>query len=250
MKSSLRGQNRTRDRYAPSPRARRTAALLGVWLDRRGGMRSAIGPGWRGSTSRRERVRQACARASDLLDELPPGGMALITGPSGSGKSTLLAAAGTLGRRRGGRVVVARLAHPGAGVRSSRRVIDLAGGAAPEDAHAWLRLLSQCGMGEAGPLLRRADQLSTGQSQRVALALALWKARPLAGPSRAPRGGVLLVIDALGESLDRLSAASVCVGLRRALVALGPRVRTAVATAHDDLHPSLRPDVHVHLALN
>jgi len=95
-----------------------------------------------------------------------------------------------------------------------------------------IRLLCAAGLAEAPAWIRAARSLSEGQRSRLALALA-W--------SSAGRNATV-VADEFGSTLDRASARSLCVGVRR-LARPGGGPRLVLASAHDDLAKWIDADV-------
>ncbi len=173
---------------------------------------AAFGLGLRRGTPRP--ARAALAR--------PPSGAAcvLVLGPSGSGKSTLLEH-----WRRRTRAVVCRPRRTRAGL------LDLVRRGTPEA----VALLAAAGLADATLLGRRAHQLSEGQRARLWLALAMARLRP----------GGTLIVDELASNLDRATARTLCLMLRRWAARAG--VRLIAATAHDDVRAWLAPDAIVTL---
>jgi ABC-type ATPase with predicted acetyltransferase domain len=189
-----------------SPRVARTCAIFGLDPARRPGPPDCCDP--------------VAARIDGALAR---GGIALLTGPSGAGKSATLRA--LAGRVRCTRVRPVR--------RGRRAVVDLfrcgLGRA--------MACLARAGLAEAGVMVRRASELSDGQRARLAIALAMSRARP----------GATILIDEFGSTLDRAAAASLARTLRR--WARCAPVRVVCATAHGDLAPFLAPDVLVEFSL-
>ena len=154
--------------------------------------------------------------------DLPPGGVALVTGPSGSGKSVLLRAFAA----RACAVAVTAVSP------SARRPpVSMIRG----ELEGVLSLLAAAGLGEARRLVTPAGLLSEGERARLALARAIAHAR-----------GRDVVCDEFTSTLDRLTARSVCRCLRRVLE---PAQRFVCATAHDDVARHLNPDVVVYVPL-
>lgn len=174
-------------------------------------------------------IHRASVRAAAALDRaLLPGGVAFVYGPSGAGKTSILRALERLLRRRGHPVIVA---PPASSFLAERRTpVDLLHSRLDDD----LRLLSAVGLAEAPLWLRPARHLSEGQRARLALAVAL---------DRAQRAGrATLIADEFASTLDRVTAMSLCAGLRRSIASLGA-MRIVLASAHDDLLRWLRPHV-------
>lgn len=166
----------------------------------------------------------AAARALDTA--LQPGAVGHITGPSGAGKSTVLAAVARAVRSRRHRVVVVPPAA--CFLRERRSPIELLRGPLMGD----IRLLCAAGLAEAPVWIRPARRLSEGQRWRLALALA-W--------SRAHSRDTLIA-DEFASTLDRDSARSLCVGVRR-LARPGTGPRLVLASAHADLARWIDADV-------
>jgi predicted ABC-type transport system involved in lysophospholipase L1 biosynthesis ATPase subunit len=188
------------------------------------------------SAPRRHEVRS-------LARELSPGSITLITGPSGSGKSTLLRALAASVQESGRSVLVARDMLRS---REDRRVLDLC---APLDAFAAMRLLSRVGLGDAAVFARRACELSDGQRARLRLALALRRARGTRG---------VVIADEFTSGLDRPTARSMCVALRKSMIEKTPSDTSdtgippvlVLATAHDDVAQWLSPNAHARVGLD
>lgn len=189
------------------------------------------------------RVAEPAPRASDALGRqagsldaaLGPGEIALLTGPSGSGKSTLLSAL----RRRlehEGRAVVVAGSPGGRGRRMRERtVLSLLRGRL----EGRLSALASAGLGEAMLLARTFGELSEGQRFRLLLAVAM---------QRGASPGATLLCDEFASALDRRTARTLAVAVRRWASRHG--VRVVVATAHDDLLDFLDPELLVSLDLD
>ncbi|MBL0921678.1 MAG: AAA family ATPase, partial [Phycisphaerales bacterium] len=176
--------------------------------------------------------RHTAQRIASRLAEAPSA-IALISGPSGAGKSTLLRALPEH--------LSARALHPipiDAHFPRPAAVVDLFDSSLDEA----LRLLAHAGLAEAALFARTPDQLSDGQRTRLALALALDGAR------QRPRQRCVLIADEFLHNLDRPTARSVALTLRRAVRAT-PNLALVAATTHDDLTAALQPDHHVKLNL-
>lgn len=184
------------------------------------GLAPALNPG--GSRS-----EPGCA----WLERMQPGHIALISGPSGAGKSTLVRA--VVARARVLRWNPLSLQNSEA----NRPVIDLMRGPLAE----CIASLARAGLGEPALFARTPRELSEGERFRLRLALALHEAQ--SGPVAQP----LLVIDEFASALDRTTARTLCLCLRR--WAAREHVRVVCATAHDDVAPWLAPDVRLSLTL-
>jgi len=179
-----------------------------------------------------ERAARGPDRAAlDRLDALAGASVALVSGPSGSGKSTLVRALRERLQARGERVEVLDAA---AGARSMRPVIEFVGG----PLGVAMGALARAGLGEAALLARPVACLSEGERWRLALARAI--------ASAEVAGGAWVIADEFCAPLDRATAQSVAIGVRR--WARGHAgVRVLCATAHEDMARLLRPDVLVRL---
>ncbi len=219
----------TRSTRTHSPRLLRIAALFSMPLARKREM---------------GRARQARARAQamELLgprgDDSPhvhARGIMLIHGASGSGKSTLLRAIArecAARRLRVRRVELPRSAPEGHPQRDRRAIVDLS----RLPLAIWLRTLASCGLADAALLAQRPHELSTGQSWRFAIALALARSR---APSR-PTAPTILIIDELCAGLDDITARGLCRTLRRA--AHDNLAIFAATSSPDRLRHALAPD--------
>lgn len=165
------------------------------------------------------------------LARLRPGQLALLTGPSGSGKSTLLHALAAHARDLRWRTLTPAADEP------DRPVIDLLRGPLAE----CIASLARAGLGEPALFARTPRELSEGERFRLRLALALHEAQ--GDPASEP----LLLIDEFASALDRVTARTLCLCLRR--WAARHSVRVVCATAHDDVAPWLSPDLHLALTL-
>ncbi|MCE7973809.1 MAG: hypothetical protein DYG92_05690, partial [Leptolyngbya sp. PLA1] len=152
-----------------------------------------------------------------------------------SGKSTLLRAAAAHARTLRWRVTAPPWDRPGAA--PDRPVIDLLRGPLAE----CIASLARAGLGEPALFARTPRELSEGERFRLRLALALHESQ--SDPSSQP----LLLIDEFASALDRVTARTLCVCLRR--WAARHRVRVVCATAHDDVAGWLSPDLRLSLTL-
>lgn len=212
-----------------SERAMHIAAMLGLLLEEPA---KGVLPG-------RSLISDpAAARAPIPPLELGTSAITLITGPSGSGKSTILRAIGRRAARRGRHVVICdprTFASPSK--RPAPRLVDLFQGT-PLDS---MRALARAGLGDAWCFFARPDELSTGQRDRLCLAIAMEKI--VAEHKRARRS--LLLIDEFASSLDRATAISLAALVRR-FVSEHPigRLGVFIATTRDEpqLIAALAPD--------
>jgi len=164
---------------------------------------------------------------------LSPGTVTLITGPSGSGKTSIMRAVRQTAQRDGRRLIdVDRVKL------TARPAVDLLGCDAPSA----MRALAQAGLAEAKCFIRRPNELSQGQRERLALAVAM---------DRAAKQGAntLLYADEFAARLDRATARSVSRSFSNSVRRDG-RIAAIVATSHDDLEESLRPNETVRLTLD
>lgn len=213
----------------PSRRLLRACARFGLAVDR---------PRGRGH---RSAAHSAHRELRDVLNAVRHPGVTLVAGPSGSGKTRLLAATAERCSRRGIRVI--RCLPP-----RGAPMID----AVPGGLDTALGVLARAGLAEAGLLWRRPDELSEGERWRLALAIAMQRAgRAQRGaPGNARRRGVraLLIADEWCNPLDRATARSVSIALRR-WAARRRDLHVILATSHADVRAWLRPGRVVHLSL-
>lgn len=204
--STLVVQRRARAIGSVSRRGCEAAGLLGMSIDQ------AAATGIAG------RVEIECAAGSVVL----------VRGASGSGKSTLLSDLMASARSRGWAVIDGS----DIAVERSRACIDAMRG----DVDGAMRSLARAGLAEGGVWLRRIDALSAGERARFELAVALERAE------EASRAGqrVLLVLDGLCESLDRVTARGVASRLARAASEL-QGVSVVAASVREDLEGFLCP---------
>lgn len=132
-----------------------------------------------------------------LQIEIRPGQIVAVVGPSGAGKSVLLRQA-----RRQCRGVLELDAAALAG--SDLSPVDLLAGPLPRR----LETLSRCGLADARALTTPARRLSGGQIYRLALAVAVGRAKRRRGPT-------LILADEFCSSLDELTAEMLCRQVRR-----------------------------------
>ena len=197
------------------------------------------------------RTRDACKAAIALgvtLDDLAPHvpepsrfrlrlpdrALTLVLGPSGSGKSTLLADVAHAAESSGWTVV-----RPPVHARGPKPCVDRFKHKHIEDR---LRALAATGLAEARRAIAPPGALSTGELERLRLALGVAKVELLA----KRRERVLLVIDELGAGLDEATATSVACALAR-VAQRHPRIRVLVATNCADVRSELRPSATLRL---
>ncbi len=218
-----------------SARAARACAVFGVEYP------PPPPPGWCAST---------CFSLAQAIDsQVTDGQIALISGPSGCGKSTLLRSIASLSKQAGGlHVDSTRIESLDKMHRSDidAPLVDLFT-LELDDA---IRLLTRLGLGEPRLLASPLRALSEGQRHRAMVAMALARSA-----ERRRRSPVTLTIDEFGSVLDRLGAGLLARAIRRVIQPSNDghkpraRPRLIVATAHEDLRSSLRPDVHIRLSL-
>ncbi len=222
----------------PSERLCRAAAILGLPLEP-----PTPAPHRAPSALVRELRARAASAAHQLDSTLRPGQLAFITGPSGAGKSLLLAALRDL---LGTRAITATPPGP---TRARRALVDLD----PQPLPDWLATLARAGLSEAALLTRPYSNLSAGQQHRADLALATARLSRRAASSPHTHTFTLLA-DEFGSTLDRITATSLAITLRRWILASSSPPTTAlraiVASAHDDLIKPLRPHVLVNVPLD
>ncbi len=204
--------------FLTSPRALKACAMFGLFpLD---------------SVDRVSPLESAAFDVAATIDRtLAPGKLALITGPSGGGKSTILRA---LAARLEESAIIA--ADPATHARL-KPIVDLF----DSPLEATLRTLARAGLADATLFSRTPQELSDGQRARLAFALAMDRAR-------AAGATPTLLADEFASTLDRTTARSLSLTLRRWL-ASAPPLRLILATAHDDLLEPLKPDLLVYIPL-
>ncbi|MEX2672542.1 MAG: ATP-binding cassette domain-containing protein [Phycisphaeraceae bacterium] len=176
---------------------------------------------------------------------LTPGQIVFITGASGGGKTTLL----RLIRQQleaSGRRVIDFTDPPNAFLRRDSApdaaLVDRIGNTLEEA----VRYLSLAGLNDAAVMLRRPHELSDGQRYRLRLAEAMALAAD-ASPPKTPEqqsekvGGVGVLADEFGATLDRLTAAVIARNVRKWTRRTG--ICFVAATTHDDLLEPLEPDI-------
>lgn len=167
------------------------------------------------------------------------GSLSFVTGPSGGGKSSLLRAIADEASKQPDVAVIdfnALGALPDHPLIDSFCDMSLAADsdARLADALQWLNL---AGLSDAFVWLRRPHELSDGQRYRATLAHAM----ALADTTTTSRFHLLLA-DEFGAKLDRVTAKIVARQLRKWIDRSPRKVAAVVATTHDDLLESLRPD--------
>ena len=163
-----------------------------------------------------------------------------ITGPSGGGKSTLLRLiANEFASHDSADSIDANAVQP----RDNQSLVDQFIG---ESLTATLARLAVAGLADAHLVLRKPPQLSDGQHFRLQLALML-HAADLAASKSPEDYPTFIMIDEYCSTLDRATARVVARNTRRMMNRSGHTL--IVATAHDDLLESLKPDVLIHKPL-
>lgn len=176
-------------------------------------------------------------------------GVTLVRGPSGAGKSTLLRSVAVMARERGWRVLNplaltldprrSAIDHVARAMLAHR---DARGRDGPAGAEMCLRWLARVGLAEAGAVARPLGALSTGQQQRLRLAVAL--ARVARRPGNAER--TLLVLDEFAAALDGAAATSLAQVVRREATRCA---HVLIATHREETIAALHADRRVELAL-
>lgn len=166
---------------------------------------------------------------SPLQISLPPGTRAIIQGPSGSGKSTFVNHL-----RAALRAAEWRIISPPPAIRPTLPCLGAFGAGTPVPEA--MRRLARAGLADLHALTARAGTLSTGQRQRLALAIAMHRAE--ASLARGTR--TALIIDEFASGLDPATAAGVAALLARFSAAC-PALRIVVASNHTHLTQWLRP---------
>lgn len=170
--------------------------------------------------------------AGEVLAELKPGQLGLLTGPSGSGKSLTLDGVRT---RIGDRVIDAHGVLGGL-LDESRAVVEVLGVSLENT----LGALSLAGLAEPMLWIRPPATLSDGERARLAIAASLMLA--------AQRPGSWVVIDECCALLDAVTAKSVARTLGRWARRSGT-ARVLCASSREELAGWLSPDHVWHLGL-
>lgn len=179
------------------------------------------------------RLTRARDIAGALRTRLAPGQIALITGPSGSGKSTILRQ--LRAALEGSTCIITPTTS-----RHTGMLID----ALPGPLDRALGTLASAGLADAELFARPAAHLSDGERARLVLAQALHRAA-----CKARRGQhAWILLDEFTAPLDRHTALGVAAALSRHI--RRSTTRLVVATAHDDVASSLRPDILIHQPAN
>lgn len=177
----------------------------------------------------------------DFRLSLAPGEIVAVVGPSGSGKSVLLRAV----REAVPDAITLDLAGLAASDLPAIACLDGAPPPGPPSGTSrlgWrelscrLEILSRCGLAEAAALVAPARRLSGGQQYRLALARAVWRARPPASGIK----GRLLVVDEFAATLD--SATAEVLAPQMSKLARRHHLGVILATPREELLAALSPD--------
>lgn len=173
-----------------------------------------------------------------------PGSIVLVTGPSGAGKSCVLGSIQDQLTQRSHaircRLCDMRSEHNFDAPTPSApaRVIDVIEG----DLQHATSALARAGLADAFLMVRHVHDLSAGERARLSLA------QLISQVERDRRDGAcVLLIDEFASLLDRETARGLAHRIRRWIATptphAHPRLSVVVATAHDDILESLRPDI-------
>jgi len=166
----------------------------------------------------KERLSQPAVRHNCEV-RINEGDIVFITGASGAGKSILLNELESKIPKEQ-RVNLSDFELP-----SDRAVIDCIGG----DVLSAMRLLTNAGLGDVFSMLNCPQQLSEGQKYRLRLAMAI------------DSGRKFIFADEFCSRLDRITAGTVCCGVRR--FARRNKVTFVLASSQDDIAADLLADV-------
>lgn len=159
----------------------------------------------------------------DFHFSIQPGQIVAAVGPSGAGKSVLLNAVAD----QVPDAIVLADCLPDA---TDRPAIEFIQAATLAER---LEILSKCGLAEATAMITPPNHLSGGQRHRLAMAVAISRARQRNKPT-------LVIVDEFASSLDTITAGNLSRKIRK-LVTDSP-IGLLVATARPELLAALRPD--------
>ena len=186
------------------------------------------------------------ALARPLSLTLRPHQLTFLSGASGGGKTSVLRGIKDAAANRPG--VCLRGPEPPPLNDAAPTLLDALAQADSEnpedrgDPASVLAALARAGLSDAWLMARPPAALSAGQRHRLDLAAMFLQAQRLAARTDAATASLpVLLLDEFGSNLDRLTATTLAMAVRRWVDRLP--VAVVVATAHDDLLEALRPDV-------
>lgn len=168
-----------------------------------------------------------CPPAETLYEDfqvsIQPGQIVAVVGPSGAGKSVLL---GAVADQVSDAVVLADCL-PDASDTPAIEFVQA------ETLLERLEILSKCGLAEATAMITPPSQLSGGQRHRLAIAVAISRARQRNQPT-------LVIADEFASTLDPITAVNLSRQIRKLIT--HSNLGLLVATARPELLAALRPD--------